>query len=163
MLKIEIPASDRRLLQVARYSHPHPRVMLKMDALHLKSFGLKDSLICEILDICDNTLRSYYKQYLAGGIEGLKEINFYQPCSDLNEFSGTIEDYFKAHPPSSIAQASAIIEKLTGIKRGETQTRKFLKTLKFRYIKTCSVPAKSLTEEKKTNRGNFWKKTSNLD
>ena len=102
MLKIEIPESDRRLLQVARYSQLHPRVMLKMDALHLKSFGLKDSLICEILDICDNTLRSYYKQYLAGGIEGLKAINFYQPCSDLNEFSGTIEDYFNPSSRGSV-------------------------------------------------------------
>jgi len=104
-------------------------------------------------------MRDYFKQYMEGGIERLKEINFY----DLKEYSGTIEDYFKKNPPSSITEASAKIEELTGIKRGETQVRKLLKSLGFKHIKACSIPAKALTEEKKTNRGNSWKKTSNLD
>jgi transposase len=137
--------------------------MLKMDVLYLKAIGLSNDLICKITGICGNTLRKYLKEYQAGGIEGLKEVNFYRPTSELEEFSGTIEDYFKENPPSSIPEAVAKIEKLTGIKRGETQVRKYLKSLGFKHIKACSVPAKALTEEKKTNSGNFWKKTSNLD
>ena len=100
---------------------------------------------------------------MEGGIDRLKEVNFYRPNSELKDCSGTIEKYFTENPPSSISQASAKIEELTGIKRGETQIRKFLKSLKFRYIKTGSVPAKVLTEEKKTNRENFWKKNSHHD
>jgi len=115
MLKIDIKDSDRQLLKDLRYSEPHPRVMRKMDALHLKSFGLENDLICNIIGVCDNTLRGYYKQYLDGGIDQLKEVNFYRPCSDLNEFSGTIEAYFLENPPSSILEAATIIEKLTGI------------------------------------------------
>jgi len=100
---------------------------------------------------------------MEGGIDRLKEVNFYRPNSALKDCSGTIEKYFTENPPSSISQASAKIEELTGIKRGETQIRKFLKSLNFRYIKTGSVPAKVLTEEKKTNRENFWKKNSTHD
>ena len=73
-------------------------------------------------------------------------------------YSVTIEKYFTDNPPSSISEASAKIEELTGVKRGETQTRKYLKSLNFRYMKTGSVPAKVLTDEKKTNREIFWKK-----
>jgi len=160
MLKIDVKESDRQLLKEARYNEPHPRVMRKMDALHLKSFGLENELICNIIGVCDNTLRGYYKQYLEGGVEQLKEINFYRPCSDLKEFSGTIEDYFLNNPPTSILQAAAIIEKLTGIKRCETQVRKFLKSLNFRFIKSCPVPAKALDESKKKSNENFWKKSS---
>ena len=158
MLNIEIPSSEMLLLKKERYNHPHPRVMLKMDVLYLKGLKLSNDLICKITGVCGNTMREYFKQYQEGGIERLKEVNFYRPNSELQEYSGTVEKYFNENPPASISQASAIIEEMTGIKRGETQTREFLKSLNFKYIKTCSVPAKALTEEKKTNKENFWNK-----
>jgi transposase len=163
MLKIEIPESEKQLLREERYTHPHPRVMRKTDALYLKSFGLKNDLICDIIGVCDNTLREYFKQYSEGGMERLKEVNFYRPGSDLKEFSGAIEDYFSKNPPASISQAAAVIEEITGIKRGETQVRKFMKSLNFKFMKCGYVPSKVLDESKKKNSGNFWKKNSNLD
>jgi transposase len=163
MLKIDIPASDVELLRHERYYHPHPRVQLKMDVLLLKAFGLPNNLISQITGVCGNTIREYWKQYKEGGIERLKEVKFHKPGSELQEHSDTIEEYLTDNPPSSISHAVEMIEKLTGIKRGETQIRKFLKSLKFKFIKTCSVPAKALTEEKKTNNVNFWKKTLNPD
>ena len=137
--------------------------MAKMWVLHLKNLGYSNEDICKITGICGNTMREYWKQYEEGGIDRLKEVRFNKPKSELTEFSGTIEQYFIENPPSSILEAAAKIEELTGIKRGETQTRKFLKNLGFKHIKTCSIPAKALTEEKKTSKENFWKKTSNLD
>lgn len=163
MLKINFTEEDRQMLYDERYNQPHPRVMLKMDVVYLKSLGLKNDIVTTITRVCGNTMREYLKQYSEGGIERLKEVNFYKPCSELKEYSGSIESYFTENPPASISEASVIIEKLTGIKRGETQTRKFMKSLKFRFIKTGSVPAKALTEEKKTNNENFWKKTSTPD
>ena len=158
MIKIEVTELDKQLLRQERFNHPHPRVMLKMEVVYLKSIGLRNDLVCEITGVCGNTMREYLKQYNEGGIERLKEVNFYKPNSDLATYSGTIEKYFTDNPPTSISAASAKIEELTGIKRGETQTRKYLKSLNFRYMKTGSVPAKVLTDEKKTNRENFWKK-----
>jgi len=163
MIKIKVTEEDRQLLRYERYNHPHPRVMLKMDVVYLKDLGLKNDLVRKITGVCGNTMREYLKQYMEGGIDRLKEVNFNKPNSELKDYSDTIEKYFTENPPSSISQASAKIEELTGIKRGETQTRKFLKSLKFRYIKTGSVPAKVLTEEKKTNKENFWKKNLILD
>jgi transposase len=163
MLDVNISELDMHLLHYERFHHPHPRVMRKMEVVFLKGLGFSNADICKITDVCGNTMREYWKQYLEGSIDRLKEVNFYKPHSDLQEHSGTIEEYFKENPPTSIAQVSEEIEKMTGIKRGETQTRKFLKSMKFRYIKSCSVPAKALTEEKKTNNGNFWKKNLNPD
>ena len=158
MIAINVTESDKQLLSQERYNHPHPRVMLKMDVLYFKSLGLENDLICKITGVCGNTLREYLKQYNEGCVERLKEVNFYRPNSELNMYSVTIEKYFTDNPPSSISEASAKIEELTGVKRGETQTRKYLKSLNFRYMKTGSVPAKVLTDEKKTNREIFWKK-----
>jgi hypothetical protein len=55
----------------------------------------------------------------------INEVSFYHPSSDLQQFSGDIEKYFEDNPLQSISKAAAKIEKLTGIKRGETQVRKF--------------------------------------
>jgi len=134
-----------------------------MDVLYLKSLGFSNDDILKITGVCSNTMREYCKQYTVGGIDRLKEVNFNKPSSELQDYSETLETYFKENPPSSIKEAVAIIKKLTGIKRCETQVRKFLKSLGFKHIKTCSVPSKALTEEKKTNKRNFWKKTSNHD
>ncbi|KAA6317526.1 hypothetical protein EZS27_032332, partial [termite gut metagenome] len=42
--------------------------------------------------------------------------------------------------PQSISEAAAKIEALTGIKRGETQIRKFLKDMGFRCRRVGTVP-----------------------
>jgi transposase len=130
--------------------------MQKYDALHMKDSGLSNRETCKILGICNNTLLSFIKQYNEGGLERLNEVNFHRPQSDLKQFSGSIEKYFNEHPPRSISEAAAKIEELTGIKRGETQVRKFLVNRGFKFRKTGTVPAKALTEEKKKNSEHFW-------
>ena len=128
-----------------------------MDVVYLKGLGFSNEDTCKITGVCDNTMREYLKQYEEGGIDRLQAVNFYKPSSDLQACSGTIKTYLTAHPPTSISQAAAIIEKLTGIKRGETQIRKFFKSMRFRYIKSCSVSSKALTDEKNEQR-DFLKK-----
>ena len=149
MIQVRISAEDRTQLFKERFTHLHPHVMKKMEALYLKSCKLQNNLICQILQIDGNTLRSYIKEYLAGGIEGLKEINFNRPQSGLQAFAGSIEKYFTENPPKSIGEAAAKIKELTGIERKETQVRKFLKGKGFRHLKVGEVPAKALREGKK--------------
>ena len=115
MLKINIIEADVPLLEDGRYNHPHPRVMAKMWVLYLKSKGYSNEDICKITGVCGNTMREYWKQYEEGGVDRLKEVRFNKPISELAEFSGTIEQYFIENPPSSILEAAAKIEELTGI------------------------------------------------
>jgi transposase len=159
MIRLNIKPEDKQIIAKGRYTQPHPRVMRKYDALHLKDCGLSNKQICSILGICNNTLLSFFNQYTEGGLTRLNEINFNQPESDLKAHSTTIEKYLEENPPQSISEAAAKIEALTGIKRGETQVRKFLKDRGFRFRRVGTVPAKALTEEKKTNRETFWSKS----
>ena len=59
---------------------------------------------------------------------------------------------------SSISEAAAKIKELTGIERKETQVRKFLKSLGFRCLQVGVVPARAMTEVKKTSKRNIWTK-----
>ncbi|KAA6322552.1 hypothetical protein EZS27_027920 [termite gut metagenome] len=83
MIPINIKPEDVPLLAAGRYTQPHPRVMQKYDALHLKSHNLSNVQICHILGICNNTLLSFFRQYNEGGLTRLKEIHFNHPASDL--------------------------------------------------------------------------------
>jgi transposase len=159
MIQLEIKEEDRLALQQGRYNQFHPRVVQKYNALWLKHKGFSNSQICEVEGICNNTLLSFFKQYNEGGMERLQEIRFFHPQSEMEAYSGKIEQYFEENPPASIGEAVAKIEELTGIKRSRTQVRKFLKDRKFHFLRVGTVPAKALTEEKKTNSGNFWNRT----
>jgi len=158
MIQIKFSEEDIKLFRHERFHHPHPHVMRKMEVLFLKSLGISHTMICLIAGVSPNTIRSYFKEYTEGGIEKIKELNFYRPTSLLSTCSSSIESYLKAHPPISVSQAAGMIEELTGIKRGITQTRQFLKSLGFSFRKVGAIPNKALTEEKKTSNESFWTK-----
>ncbi len=94
------------------------------------------------MGVCENTVRSYFKQYQTGGIEALKRLEFRRPESRLCAHRDTIETYFREHPATTIPQAVKRIEELTGIKRSPTQVGIFLKHLGLKRLKTSAIPAK---------------------
>ncbi len=51
MIKILFTQEEIETIKHDRFYHPHPRVQIKMEVLHLHSFGLKQSLICKIAGV----------------------------------------------------------------------------------------------------------------
>ena len=154
MIKIEFTEGDIKALNYERYHHPHPRVQRKMEALWLKSQGEPHNKIAQLTGISINVVTQYIKEYKAGGIEKLKELNFYRPESKLNEHKQTIEDYFRVHPPATIKEAMNTIEKLTGLKRSEKQVMKFLKKIGLRHRKVGTIPSKANVDEQENFKKN---------
>jgi transposase len=126
-IQLEFPPEIQDTLNYERYHHPVPLVQRRMEVLWLKSHGLAHEQIAKLGKISENTMRAYFRLYAEGGIEKLKEVNFYRPESDLMAHVTSLEAYFQANPPASIKEAQSEIEALTGIQRSETQVREFLK------------------------------------
>ena len=143
MITIDFTPEQTDSLHHERFHHPHPRVQLKMEAVYLKSQGLPHQDICRLTRISENTLRSYLRQYREGGVERLKQTDWDGPESELSGHRRAIEEHFRKDPPRSTAQAAAEIERLTGIRRGPTQVRKFLKGLGLKFRKLGMIPAKA--------------------
>ena len=136
-----------KALNYERYHYPHHRVQRKMEALWLKSQKVKHKDICRLTGISPNTLRKYLRKYKACGIDGLKEVNFRKPQSELKQHTATIEAYFCEHPPASVKEAMAKIEELTGIKLSENRIREFLRSIGMPPRKVGMIPAKADIEE----------------
>jgi transposase len=120
---------------------------MKMEALLLKSQGLQHQEIGKILDICQDTLRGYFEQYITSGIEGLKTLNFYKPQSSLEEHRTSIEEEFRNNPPATLKEAAAKIKELTGIERSTVQVGVFLKKIGIKRLKVSQIPAKADVEK----------------
>jgi len=161
---IRIAFTDEAIAQshYVRYHHPHPRVQQRMEALLLKAKGLPHATIADCVGVCENTLRSYFIAYQEGGIDAVKQNNFYQPTSALVDHQETVEADFRQHPPATIAEPAATIERLTGIRRKPTQVRAFLQKIGMKRLQTYSVPEKHDADAqeafKKTNSNRASKK-----
>ncbi len=112
--------------------------------------------IARLTDVSINVVTSYFREYQAGGIEKLKELNFYQPESRLRQHIETIEAYFREQPPATIKEAMGKIEELTGLKRSETQARKFLLSIGLKCRKAGMIPAKADPEIQESFKKNYW-------
>lgn len=147
MSRVNISFEDMMIAKALRFDHPHPRVQLRMEVLWLESQGLSRKQVCSLAGVSPNTVRQYLHIYQKDGIEGLKQVNFNRPQSQLADYRDTLENHFREHPVASIGEAIAVIEELTGIRRKPTQVRKFLKSLGIKRVKVGSMPSKADPDE----------------
>ena len=127
MRTFDFSQQDLDTIRRERYCHPHPRVQQKMEVLWLKHLGHTHTAIAAAANVSRRTVQRYLDTYLAGGLECVRRLAWRGTASALAEHSDRLEEYFLENPPRSTAEAQAAIERLTGVRRGLTQVRGFLK------------------------------------
>lgn len=158
MITIAFTEAEQAELEHRRYTHLHPKVQRRMEALYLKSFELPHHLICRMCKIEEPTFVRYLRLYANGGIDALKVLGYKGQTSSLKTHEANLEEHFKKNPPHSVAHAKEMIEAITGICRGLTQVLAFMRRMKMKYRKTGFVPGKSDTPEKQAEQEEFLKK-----
>lgn len=127
MARLSFTDEERQALRRERFDHPHPRVQLRMDVLWFVGLGETYSNAARLADVSDATVDRYVAVYREGVIEGLKQFDWQGPTSDMATHRVSLEELFRVDLPHTTAEASQRIEEATGVKRGLTQVRKFLK------------------------------------
>ena len=130
MLHVAILPEDIATIQHDRFYHPQPHIMMRMHVLALHHKGESAARIAQLLDRDPRTIRGCLKKYRDGGLKAVYEYEKHKHESELEDYSELIEKELEKRPPRSAAEAGAIIEELTGIKRSPTQIREFLKKKK---------------------------------
>jgi transposase len=121
--------NERRALQHERFHHPHPLVQKKMEVVWLKAQGVSQVEIARLSGLGRRTVVRYLHDYAVGGLAALRNVKVRPPRGELHQHRGELEAYFLENPPQSVAQAQQEIARLTGVERGPTQVRLFLKKL----------------------------------
>jgi transposase len=117
------------ILRHERYYHPHPRVQQKMEVLWLKSNGCTHAEIARLAAVSSRSVQRYLDEFLEGGVDRLRRVPWQGATSALAPHQAALEDYFLENPPPSAQEAQTVIAQQTGVRRGLTQVRTFLKKL----------------------------------
>ncbi len=155
---IELTLTQEALQEVEhqRYHASHPRVQQRMEVVILKAHGLPHQQIAACAGVSENTVRRYLRLYQAGGIAALQTLHWKGVTSELATYRSILASYFRDHPPATLAQAAVAIERLTHLKRSETQVGIFLKHLGLVRRKTYAVPAKGDAEQQALFTKTLW-------
>jgi transposase len=129
MRRFTFTSEDLDAIRHERYHHPHPRVQQKMEVLWLKSQGFTHEDIARLADVSRRSVQRYLDEFADGGLGRTRRLPWKGQASELAAHQSSLEDYFLEHPPHSTREAQAAIERATGVRRGLTQVRAFLKKL----------------------------------
>ena len=130
-----------------------------MEILWLKHHGCTHERIATLASVSRSTVQRCLSAYLQGGLERIRQVAVKESRSDLDQHRCSLEELFKEHPPRSVKQARHVIEQHTGIRRGLTQVRHFLRRLglKPRKVAAIPIPPKSTLEEHVKTQAEFHK------
>ena len=156
-IPIQLSESEEPIVAAERYSHPDLHVRRKMLVLWSVHSRLTHLQAAKVAGVGRATVQRYLAAYRAGGLDGLRRWNVVGPVSALADHADRIKASLSESPVRTIAEAANRIEQLTGLSRGLTQTRVFLKDLGFRWQRTRAVPVppKSLSPSMSSCSGSF--------
>ena len=157
MRAVTFPEADVEAIRHERYHHPEPRVQRRMEVLWLKHHGLTHERIAVLAGVSRSGVQRCLDDYLEGGLEQVRRCRCRGSASQLDEHRASLEEYFDRHPPRSVKEAQQVIEQRTGIRRGLTQVRRFLRRLGLKPRKACAIPVppKSTPQEHAQTQAQF--------
>ena len=157
MRPITISESDLAAVAQERYHHPDPRVQRKMTVLWLKHHGETHERIAVLAGVSRSSVQRFLDDYRTGGLDEIRRCRAKGSTSQLDAHAASLEEHFRKHPPRSVKAARQVIKDRTGIQRGLTQVRRFLRRLGMapRKVAAIPVPPKSSVEEHAKEQARF--------
>ena len=139
-IAIQLSASEQAMVAAERDAHPDLHVRRKMLVLWSVHTGLTRLQAAKVAGVGRATAQRYLATYRDGGLDGLRRWHVVGPVSEMADHADAIKAALTATPVRTTAEAADRIKQLTGLDRGLTQTRVFLKELGFRWQRTRAVP-----------------------
>src|ERR1700722_9881517 len=127
MRAVTFSEADLEMIACERYHHPDPQVQRKMEVLWLLHHGETHERAATLAGVSRRSVQRYLTDYLKGGLDLIRRCPYKGSVSQLDEQQASLEEYFDKQPPHTAKEAQQVIEQRTGIHRGLTQVRRFLK------------------------------------
>ncbi|NEX23886.1 IS630 family transposase, partial [Thiorhodococcus mannitoliphagus] len=134
---------DKAEINQARFHDPVPLIRKRMSILWFKSLGYPHHEIATLSGASPNMVTATIRRYQQGVLMRVRERRPYRPESQLYDHYDQLRRHFTHHPPATIKQAAADIQRLTGLKRSLGSVRVFLIALGMDRRKVGMMPAKA--------------------
>jgi transposase len=142
--RVRLTEEQQRVVNEERTFHPNPRIRERMLVLLLLHNGFTRQQAAQVVGVGRATVQRYVAAFRDGGLDGLRQWNVNRPVSEMAAYRELIRESFEKQPVCTVAEAGERIFQLTGLRRGPSQVRKFLKDLglKFQRVRMIPVPPK---------------------
>jgi len=124
---LKFPKADLERIDHDRFHHPCPQIQKRMEVLRLAAYGLKRPDIVRLSGLSRASVQRRLDEYRDGGLDAVTRWNYQGRPSPLQKHATDLKTHFEKHPPATVAEARRVIEEKTGVRRGLTQVRLFLK------------------------------------
>jgi len=139
-LRIQLTEEQQRVVNEERSVHPNPRIREKMLVLWLLHNGVTRQNAAKIVGASRATVQRYVAAFREGGLKGLRQWNPNRPVSEMAAYRDLIRESFEKQPVRTVAEACERIFQLTGLRRGPSQVRKFLKDMGLKFLRVRPIP-----------------------
>jgi transposase len=142
--RVRLTEEEQRIVNEERISHPSPRVREKMLVIRLLHRGATREQAAVFAGVSRSTVQRLVAAFRTSGLDGLRRCHVHRPVGEMAAYRGIIRESFEKQPARTVAEACDRIFRLTGLRRGPSQVRKFLKDLgvKFQRVRMIPVPPK---------------------
>jgi transposase len=139
-LRVHLSDEEQDVVNEERISHPNERIRERMLVLWLLHNGVTRQKAAEIAGVGRATVQRFVAAFRDGGLDGLRRWDPNRPESEMAAFRESIRESFEKQPARTVAEAGERIFRLTGLRRGPSQVRKFVKGLGLKYQRVRMVP-----------------------
>ena len=127
MRPFDFPPAVQADIAADRFHHPSANVQRRMEVLWLTARGVTRAEVVRLSGASRASVQRHLDAYRDGGLDAVRQLRYVIPTSALDPHAPALEAHFRHHPPRTTADAQAAIARLTGVRRGLTQVRLFLK------------------------------------
>ena len=139
-LRVQLTDEEQDVVNEDRISHPNDRIRERMLVVWLLHNGVTRQKAAEITGVGRATVQRFVAAFRDGGLDGLRRWDPNRPESEMAAFRELIRESFEKQPARTVAEAGERIFELTGLRRGPSQVRKFVKDLGLKYQRVRMVP-----------------------
>lgn len=157
--RVKLTEEEQQIVNEERECHPSAVVRRRMLMLWSLHCGLTRAEAAKVAAVGRATVERVAKAFRDNGLDGLRQWNRKGPTSELIAFRDLIRESFEKEPVRSVAEAAQRIESMTGLRRGPTQVRKFMKGMgmKWQCMRAVPLPPKKVSRSMLLNRRSFCK------
>jgi len=144
--RVKLSEAEQEIVKEEQECHPNLHVRKRMLVLWLLHCEVTREKAASIAGVGRATVQRWVAAYRDGGLDALRQWDVQGPEGELASYRDQIIEMFTQQPASTVAEAAERIYQKTGVRRGLTQVRKFLKSLglKWQRVRAIPVPPKKV-------------------
>jgi transposase len=138
--RVRLTDEQQRVVNEERSCHPNPRILERMLVRLLLHNGFARQKAAQVVGIGRAAVQRYVAAFREVSLDGLRRWNVNRPVSEMGAYRELIRESFEKQPVCTVAEAGERIFQLTGLRRGPSQVRKFLKDLGLTFQRVGMIP-----------------------